>query len=100
SLVNQTMLEPPLKSKAELDQLREDTRRIQLYTGTFVSTDESSAAILIGVPANADRSRLYQQVREIVAVRQSANRAQESANRDYLGVTGASVAESLLGIHI
>src|SRR2546422_1034009 len=39
SLIHQTMLEPPLKSKAELDQLRKDLRRIELYNGTLMSGD-------------------------------------------------------------
>jgi hypothetical protein len=34
----QTLLEPPLKTNAELDQLRDDLRRIELYSGTLVST--------------------------------------------------------------
>ena len=55
TLVNQRLLEPPLQTKAELDQLREDLRRIELYTGTLVSTDGRATAILIGVPTGADR---------------------------------------------
>ena len=48
--MHQTLLEPPLQSKAELDLLREDLRQIQLYTGTFVSSDGRSTCILIGAP--------------------------------------------------
>jgi len=59
TLLRQTLLEPPLKTRAELEQLREDLRKIELYTGTFVSTDGKSAAILIGTPAGSDRMRLY-----------------------------------------
>src|ERR1035441_452651 len=36
-LIQQTMLEPSLQTKVELDQLREDLRRIELYNGTLVS---------------------------------------------------------------
>ena len=88
----QRLLEPPLKTRAELDQLREDLRRIELYTGTLVSLEGTSTAILIGTPADCDRTRLYQQVREMVAGRQPAP--------EDIAVTGAPVAESLLGIHI
>ena len=40
TLTRQTLLEPPLKTKAELDTLRDDIRRIELYTGTVLSFDE------------------------------------------------------------
>ena len=88
----QRLLEPPLKTQAELDQLREDLRRIELYTGTLVSLDGKSTAILIGTPADCDRTRLYGQVQEMVAARQPVP--------EDIAVTGAPVAESLLGIHI
>jgi predicted RND superfamily exporter protein len=92
TLVNQRVLEPPLTTKAELDQLREDLRRIELYTGTLVSADGRATAILIGVPAEADRPALYRRVMEVIASR--------GAVSDGIAVTGAPVAESLLGIHI
>ena len=92
SLFHQTMLEPPLQTRGELDQLREDLRRIQLYTGTAMARDEKSTCILIGTPAGSDRTQLYQRVRNIVAPRQTAN--------ETISVTGAPVAESLLGRHI
>jgi predicted RND superfamily exporter protein len=92
TLLRQTLLEPPLKSKAELDQLREDLRKIELYTGTFVSTDGKSAAILIGAPGGGDRTRLYQRIREVIAAR--------GPTAEELMVTGAPVAEALLGTHI
>ena len=57
TLVNQTLLEPPLKTKAELDQLRDDLRRIQLYTSTLVSTNGKATVILIGTPSGGDRTR-------------------------------------------
>jgi predicted RND superfamily exporter protein len=88
----QRLLEPALKTRAELDQLREDLRRIELYTGTLVSVDGKCTAILIGTPADCDRTRLYKQVQEMVAARQPVP--------DDIAVTGAPVAESLLGIHI
>ena len=36
TLERQTLLEAPLETRAELDQLRDDLRHIQLYTGTLV----------------------------------------------------------------
>ena len=92
TLLRQTLLEPPLRTKAELDQLREDLRKIERYTGTFVSTDGKSAAILIGAPAGADRTRLYQKIREVIAAR--------GPLAEEVQVTGAPVAAALLGIHI
>jgi uncharacterized protein len=92
TLLRQTLLEPPLKTKAELDQLREDLLKIELYTGTFVSIDAKSAAVLIGTPAGADRTRLYQKIREVIAAR--------GPLAEEVQVTGAPVAEALLGVHI
>ncbi len=92
TLVNQTMLEPPLKTKAELDQLREDLRKIQLYTGTLVSIDGKSATILVGAPSEGDRTKLYQKILDTIAGRQPVS--------EEILVTGAPVAEALLGIHI
>src|ERR1039457_1469316 len=46
----QQLLEPPLKSQAELDLLREDLRRIELYTGTLIdrkSTRLNSSHLVI-----------------------------------------------------
>ena len=92
TLVNQRLLEPPLKTKEELERFREDLRRIELYTGTLVSADGQATAILLGVPAEADRPALYQRVLEVIGSR--------DATPDEIGVTGAPVAESLLGRHI
>jgi predicted RND superfamily exporter protein len=92
----QTLLEPPLKTRAELDQLREDLRRIGLYTGSLVSIDGQSTAILIGVPPGVDRTKLCREVMDIVAAQKSAL----PPGVDDIGVTGAPVAEALLGLHI
>jgi predicted RND superfamily exporter protein len=92
ALVLQTLLEPPLTTKAELDQLREDLQNIELYNGTLVSADGQSTAILIGVPAGMDCTLLYRGVQNVIAKKKSAP--------DEIAVTGAPVAESLLGLHI
>ncbi len=88
----QRLLEPPLKTKTELDLLREDLRRIELYTGTLVSLDGKSTAILVGTPADCDRTRLAGQLKQMIDARQPTP--------EEIAVTGAPVAESLLGIHI
>jgi predicted RND superfamily exporter protein len=88
----QRLLEPPLNTPAGLDQLREDLRRIELYTGTLVSLDGKSTAILIGTPADCDRTRLFGQLQQTIAARQPVP--------EEIAVTGAPVAEALLGIHI
>jgi predicted RND superfamily exporter protein len=88
----QRLLEPALTNKAELDQLRDDLRRIELYTGTLVSNDGKSTAILIGVPPGGDRTRLYQKVLDIITAKQPFS--------EDVAVTGAPVAEALLGIHM
>ena len=92
SLNHQTLLEPPLKTKPEMDQLREDLHQIELYTGTLVASDSKSTAILIGAPDRGDRTRLYQKVLAVIAARGPV--------AEDIAVTGAPVAESLLGIHI
>ncbi|MSU57602.1 MAG: hypothetical protein EXS35_05385 [Pedosphaera sp.] len=92
TLVHETLLEPPLRTKPELELLREDLRRIELYTGTLISSDGKSTCVLIGAPAGGDRTQLYERVVNLVATHKSAP--------EDLAVTGAPVAESLLGIHI
>jgi predicted RND superfamily exporter protein len=92
TLINQKLLEPPLTSAPELAQLREDLHRIKLYTGTLVSFDGRATAILLGVPANADRPALYHQVLKTVSA--------YPKGENEIFVTGAPVAESLLGAHI
>lgn len=88
----QRLLQPALTSKAGLDQLRNDLRRIELYTGTLVSSDGKSSVILIGIPPRADRSQLYQNVLNVIK--------NHKATGIKISVTGAPVAESLLGVEI
>src|SRR5262249_35956879 len=92
TLVFQTFLETPRQTRQQLDELRDDLRRIELYTGTIVGYDYKSAAILIGLPRGLDRTKLYQTILEVIAAK---GRVQ-----DELAVSGAPVAEALLGIHI
>ena len=92
TMIQEKLLEPPLKTRVELDRLREDLRRIELYTGTLVGRDGRSTALLLGTPAGANRTQLYQQVLECIA-------AVGPVPED-ITVTGAPVAEALLGNHI
>ena len=91
-LVQQTLLEPALGTKPELDRLRDDLRRIELYNGTLVSGDGRSTVILVGVPSGADRTQFYAQVLRIITSKQTA--------ADEIALTGAPVAEALFGIQI
>ena len=92
TLIQQKLLEPPLKTQSELDQLREDLRRIELYNGTLVSADGRFTVILVGVPAAADRTQFYAKILQIITAKKTA------ANE--IAVTGAPVAESLFGVQI
>jgi predicted RND superfamily exporter protein len=92
TLIQQKLLEPPLKTQSELDQLREDLRRIELYNGTLVSADGRFTVILVGVPAAADRAQFYAKILQIITAKKTA--------ADEIAVTGAPVAESLFGVQI
>jgi predicted RND superfamily exporter protein len=91
-LIQQKMLEPPLKTRLELDLLRDDLRRIELYSGTLVSADGRFTVILVGVPATTDRAQFYAKILQIITASKTAS--------DEIAVTGAPVAESLFGIQI
>jgi predicted RND superfamily exporter protein len=88
----QPLLENPRKTKAQLDELRDDLRRIELYTGTVVSFDGKSTAILIGAPSGIDRTALYRRVRDVIATHYGI--------AEQISITGPPVAEALLGTHI
>jgi hypothetical protein len=92
TLIQQKLLATPLQTQPELDQLREDLRRIELYNGTLVADDGQSTVILIGVPDNADRAQFYAKIMQIIATKNTAP--------DEIAVTGAPVAESLFGVQI
>ncbi|HSU57296.1 MAG TPA: MMPL family transporter [Candidatus Dormibacteraeota bacterium] len=92
TLIHENLLDRPLNTKPELDQLREDIRRIELYTGTFVGRDGKSTVILVGVPPDGERGKIYRQILELVSSKDSGE--------DEVMVTGAPVAEALLGVHI
>ncbi len=87
-----TLLENPRQTQAQLAELRDDLRRIELYTGTIVSFDGQSTAIMVGAPDGTDRTALYQQVRAVIS--------RITGGADKITVTGPPVAEALLGTHI
>jgi hypothetical protein len=92
TLVLQKLLDSPLKTKTELEQLRQDLQKIGLYNGTLLSADGQSTAILIGVPAGVECLSLYKAVLDVIATTPAAS--------DEIAVSGAPVAESLLGNHL
>lgn len=94
SMALETLLEPPMQTRTELNQLRDDIDKIGLYTGTLISRDAHCTSILVEVPTSTDRTGFYQQIVNIV------RNKRRSADVDYIGVTGAPVAEALLGAHI
>ncbi|MCK4341915.1 MAG: MMPL family transporter [Phycisphaerae bacterium] len=85
-------LEPLPQTPAELLRLRGDLERIELHTGTIVSYDGTAASILVGVPAEQDRTEFYGTVQDIIAA--------HGPRSETFHVIGAPVAESLLGLHI
>jgi uncharacterized protein len=90
--VNLGLIAPALTNQDGLAQLREDLKGLEIYTGTLVSMDGKCAVILIGIPSDADCGRVYQGILEIIA--------RHRGGPDEIDVTGAPVAESLLGIQI
>ena len=91
TLQNRPLLEELPETPEELEQLRDDLRRIELYDGTLVGRDGRSTAILIGTPED-HRQVFYRQVRELASKNVPSGHSIE--------VIGAPVAEALLGNHI
>ncbi len=85
-------LEPPPVTPEDLQRLRDDLRAIRLYSGTLVSRDEHSAAVLAGVLSGCDRPALIAAILELVAAKGPIS--------EEIHVIGAPAAESLLGTHI
>ena len=87
-----TFLEVIPQTEVELIRLRDDLRAIELYTGTLVSADEKSTAIMVGIPDDMDRTALYRTLKKIIADKGDCGAE--------IHVIGAPVAEALLGTHI
>lgn len=92
TLQKSPLLEPLPETPEALVALRHDLRRIGLYNGLLVSADRRSTAVVLGVPAGADRQAFYREVQAIAAA--------QTSGLDRVEVLGAPVAETLLGIHI
>ena len=65
TLTFRRFLTPQPRTPTALERLRGDLRAIELYTGTLVSDDETATSILVGVPADSDRTELYRTLRGI-----------------------------------
>ncbi len=94
TLTFRTFLEPLPEIPAEIQRLRDDLRRIELYDGILISRDGRGAAIFIGTPPGADRVALVDQIRRIAAAAPVPDLDRP------IEITGAPVAEALLGSHI
>lgn len=92
TLRNRGFLDPPLETREQLETIRNDLKRIRLYTGTILSFDDTATAILIGVPGGMDRTQLYNQIQGIIT--------EHGPVPEKVCIVGAPVAESLLGTHI
>ncbi len=85
-------LEPLPQTNQELDTLRDDLDKIQLYNGTIVSFDKTATAIMVGIPPERDRMALFHSVLDVIDDRRPFE--------DDVTLIGAPVAEGLLGTHI
>lgn len=92
SLTRRLLLEPVPETRGQLDALRDDVEAIGLLTGTLISHDGASAAILAGVRPDANRTALVYAARQVIA---NSNVAGHDVS-----VLGAPAAEALLGVHI
>jgi predicted RND superfamily exporter protein len=92
TLTPKRFLESLPETPKELETLRKDLREIELYTGTLVSYDGQSTAILVGVPADLDRIEFYEKIQDVIAGLGSVP--------ETIHIIGAPVAEALLGTHI
>lgn len=93
SLKFATLLDPLPEDQSDIARLRDDVRKIRLYTGSIVSFDEKSTAVYVGTPTGCDRVRFFTDVQ--VAIQRLS-----VPTNDRIQVIGAPVAEALLGLHI
>ncbi len=92
TLFYRTFLENFPDTYRELESLRSDLHRIELYNGTLVSADRKGTLILVGAPPEIERIDFYNTVKGIIA--------RQGPIEDEVHVMGAPVAEALLGTHI
>ena len=72
-----------------IQQLRRDVSRQGYNTGTLVSPDGKGAAIIAKVEPGADRCRLLEQTRTLIA--------SESSGKDSVYLSGSALAQAVLG---
>lgn len=89
---NLGLIEPALSDPDGPARLRKDLAGIEIYTGTLVSTDGTCAAILVGIPPGLNREQFYEEILGAIGKHRDGTNT--------IAVTGAPVAESLLGLHI
>ncbi len=85
-------LDPIPTTPQDLEKLRKDMRDVRLYDGTLISKDEKATAIMVGVPAGADRTAFHRRIQAIVSA--------QGDIPETINIIGAPVAEALLGAHI
>lgn len=86
------LLDPLPTTAAEIARLRRDLADYQLYDDLLVSHDRSALAIVIYVPPQVDRTRLYREIEAVLA--------RYPDERGDLSVVGAPVVEAMLGIQV
>ena len=86
------LLEPMPQTAKELADVRQFLDDVRLYNGTLRSADNTSTAVMVGVPPGANRAAFLAAVREVVAAQGPVPETME--------IIGAPVAEALLGTHI
>jgi uncharacterized protein len=93
------LLDPPPRTPARLAEVRDEVGSIDILTGTLVSFDRRSTAVLVGVRGpsdpqgeSVDRTALYHRVAA------AAHRYETETER--ISVVGAPAAEALLGEHV
>lgn len=92
TLRRRRFLEPMPETPEALAALRTDVRKVALYDGTLVSSDDGATAILVGIPSDIDRLEAYSRISSTIST--------VGSSADSIEVVGAPVAEALLGLHI
>lgn len=87
-----TLLDPLPATAAETARLRRDLADYRLYDGLLVANDRSALAIVIYVPPQVDRTRLYREIEAVLA--------RYPDERGDLSVVGAPVVEAMLGTQV
>ena len=84
------LFQPENQSNAEtIQQLRREVVRRGYNTGTLISSDGKGAAIIAKVEPGADRYRLLQDTRSLIA--------SESSGKDTVYISGSALAQAVLG---